>query len=125
MTKIHFQIIAVSLEEGLEIFDYIKTPNIAVIDALIASMNFPFIFPPYKFQFTQDDYYNKKTFIDGGLLDNFPMHLLSRDAVGLKVSFESINNIDMPIFYLGKLFEIISKRMRDLSPFKSENIIEI
>lgn len=50
-----------------EYFDYTNTPNTKVIDGMRVSFSFPFYFTSPKFK---DCYY-----VDGGLLDNFPVHL--------------------------------------------------
>lgn len=48
-------------------FDYRLTPNMPVIIAIRASMSLPFIFGSVK--------YNGLTYVDGGLLNNFPINL--------------------------------------------------
>lgn len=48
-------------------FDYIITPNMPVIIAIRASMSLPFIFGSVN--------YNGLTYVDGGLLNNFPVNL--------------------------------------------------
>lgn len=51
--------------------DYLNTPNMPVIRALQASMALPFIFASVN--------YRGLTYIDGGLLDNFPVNLFEND----------------------------------------------
>jgi NTE family protein len=49
------------------LFDYQLTPNMPVITAIRASMTLPFVFGSVK--------YNGLTYVDGGVLDNFLIHL--------------------------------------------------
>lgn len=74
--KVDFTIVATCLQDGVHYISHKKYPNFKVYDALIASMNVPFVFPPYEI--------DGKSYIDGGMIDNFPMHLLGVDAVGLR-----------------------------------------
>ncbi len=64
-----------------EYFDYTNTPNTKVIDAMRVSFSFPFYFTSPKFK---ECYY-----VDGGLLDNFPVHLfhnaLSSEILAIKL----------------------------------------
>ncbi len=105
-------------EEGIVQLSHIDTPTMPVITAITCSMAFPFIFPPINYKGNQ--------FIDGGLLDNFPLGLLSENAIGLKVNFKPIDgstSTHNPILYIGKLFEIISQRFRYLNPITNNNVI--
>lgn len=97
---------------------HINTPNVPLITAINCSMAFPFIFPPISYLDCQ--------FIDGGVLDNFPIDLLSDKALGLKVNFKPIDgftSIKNPISYIGKIFELISQRFKDLKPNISTTIV--
>lgn len=106
--------------EGINYFSHKHTPNIPLIVAINASMSFPFIFPPIIYK----DY----QFIDGGVLDNFPLDQVSENAVGLRVNFMPIDGLHStrsPISYIGKLFELISQRLKHLSPGTSNNIVMV
>jgi NTE family protein len=116
-TGTHFIVITTCIEDGIVEMDHETHPDMRLFDALVASMNFPFVFPPYVI--------DGKRYVDGGVLDNFPMHLLGPEAVGLKVNFKAIDNIDSPFSYIGKLFELISLHSRSLKPASSTNIIMI
>ena len=81
----------------------------SLFNAVNCSMAFPFIFPPMEYKGCQ--------FIDGGVLDNFPMDLLSVNAIGLKVNFKPIDSSTStknPISYIGKIFELMSNRFKIL-----------
>lgn len=59
-----------------EVFSAIHTPDVAVADAVRMSMSMPIYFEALRFdgqQFGQGDYY-----VDGGLYDNFPMHIFDQ-----------------------------------------------
>ena len=57
---------ATCLETGqIEIFDHEKTPNLQISKALRMTISVPVLFTPVK--------WNDKTYVDGGLLDNFPI----------------------------------------------------
>jgi predicted acylesterase/phospholipase RssA len=73
-------------------FDHIHTPNIKVTDAIRMSTSIPFVFTRIT--------YNGDVHVDGGLISNFPMHLVEDDipnVLGVRlVSMEenALNNID-------------------------------
>ena len=64
-----------------EYFDYVHTPNTKVSDAIRISLSFPFYFTSPKFK---ECYY-----VDGGVLDNFPIHLFhnapSHEILAIKI----------------------------------------
>lgn len=60
------------------IFSATTTPNVAVADAVRMSISVPFLFEGLKFDgssFGSGDYY-----VDGGLLDNYPIHIFDDPA---------------------------------------------
>lgn len=66
-------IIATNLSKNKEIiFDYINTPDEHVLDAILASINLPILFP--KFEINGDIY------IDGGFSNNFPINHYISDS---------------------------------------------
>ncbi len=59
-----------------EVFSAVDTPNVAVADAVRMSMSIPIFFEALRFdgqRFGDGDYY-----VDGGLYDNFPMHIFDQ-----------------------------------------------
>jgi predicted acylesterase/phospholipase RssA len=106
--------------EGIVYLSHKHTPDMSLFTAVNCSMAFPFIFPPVN--------YKGCHFIDGGVLDNFPLDLLSIDAIGLKVNFKQIDSSTStknPISYIGKIFELLSNRCKFLKDEKHKNIITI
>ena len=74
-----------------EVFSALHTPNVAVADAVRMSMSIPIFFEALRFDgksFGDGDYY-----VDGGLFDNFPMHIFDQpELAGRNWSFrEGIN----------------------------------
>jgi len=60
-----------------EVFSVANTPNVAVADAVRMSMSIPIFFEALRFngqQLGDGDYY-----VDGGLFDNFPMHIFDQE----------------------------------------------
>jgi hypothetical protein len=107
-------------KEGINYFSHKETPDMPLIVAIMASMSFPFIFPPVVYK----DFH----FIDGGVIDNFPLDQVSEKALGLKVNFspiDGLNSTKSPISYIGKLFELISQRIKSLNPGTTKKIVNI
>ena len=125
ITKIHFTCTTTCIystnneyQEGVVFLSHIHTPTMPLSTAINCSMAFPFIFPPV--------YYAGCQFIDGGVLENFPIDLLSEKALGLKVNFRPIDgstSIKNPISYIGKIFELITFRFKTLKPETNVNIV--
>jgi NTE family protein len=51
-----------------------KFPNVKLIDAIMSSMCVPFMFYPKKYNFLNDE---KDLFVDGGIVDNFPLFIFN------------------------------------------------
>lgn len=95
------------IQDGLVILSSDKTPNMPIFYAILSTMALPFIFPPV--------WYESKTYVDGGVLDNFPIRFLSKDALGLTVSNRPFEMDPSSVFsYIAKLFELISQQTRKL-----------
>ena len=69
-----------------EVFSVLSTPDVAVADAVRMSMSIPIYFEALRFDgksFGSGDYY-----VDGGLFDNFPMHIFDQpELAGRNWSF--------------------------------------
>jgi NTE family protein len=73
--KINLVIVATNLNNLKSMyFSYINYPDMPIADALRMSMSIPFLFYPVKFE---DNIY-----IDGGLIDNYPLHVFDGDYPG-------------------------------------------
>ena len=106
--------------EGLNYLSHITAPKMPLIIAINCSMAFPFIFPPV--------IYEGGHFIDGGVLDNFPVNIVSSSALGLRVNFKTLDgsiSIKNPISYVGKIYELMSLRFSHLINKNLENTINI
>ena len=122
-TGIDFTIVMVSLENGLIYASYKNKPNMTLLSAVLASMNFPFVFPPFE----TSDGLSKDIYVDGGLLDNFAIHLLGPRAIGLTSvkKQRTLTDITSPFSYFIKMTELVGSLVRDLRRPHSEYIIEI
>lgn len=61
--------------------DHINEPNLKVVDAIRMSMSIPLLFTAC--------HYNGKVYVDGGILDNFPISIFDpsdKSVLGLKIS---------------------------------------
>jgi NTE family protein len=68
-SRIKFTVPALNITDSrIDYFDYENTPNIKVIDAILASSSIPLLFPPVKL--------NNKFYYDGGLCNNCPVNIV-------------------------------------------------
>lgn len=110
-------------EHRVEFFDHEKSPGMSVALALRMSISLPFIFSPIKYQ--------NKYYVDGGLLDNFPIHLFmdQRKVLGIRLpnsieSYTNINNLEEYLYHLwGCVYTEIAKTK--ISNLKETNIIDL
>ena len=116
-TNIHFIVCTTCLDEGAVYMDHINTPDVLVYSAIIASCNLPFIFDPYVI--------TDKKYIDGGVLENFPMYLLSNKAYGIRTRNHRTNDITTLSNYLLKLSDICYQHLSKFKNYDPENVIEI
>jgi predicted acylesterase/phospholipase RssA len=87
LTKKKLIITATSLNRRkTKYFDYINTPNHKISDVVRASMGIPILFTTVK--------QGKEHFVDGGLLDNFPLHLFKNTPPGeiIAIKFKKSNH---------------------------------
>lgn len=69
LTGIKFTVVTTCIEECKAYYmNYENEPDMPLWKACLMSSNVPFIFPPFE--------YNGKHYIDGGLIDNFPLQYL-------------------------------------------------
>jgi len=101
-----------------EFFSYQTTPDVAVADAVRMSMTIPIFFEAVRFdgkKFGKGDY-----FVDGGLFDNYPIHLFDQP------DFARLN----PFYRNGINWETLglflkSEEMEDMhDPIMPDNLIE-
>ena len=102
-------------EDGLTMFSYTHTPKMPVYYAIIASMTIPFVFPPLV--------YNNKRYVDGGVLENFPMYLLSKDSVGFRVNSKPIEADVTNMSYLFKILNLMTTYMRNVRKFEGKGYV--
>ena len=80
-THVKLTITGVNLSyNNCEYFNYINTPSMNIVDALLISMNIPILCAPFN--------YNGNNYIDGAVLDPFP-HNYNKDTVKLNLIVHS------------------------------------
>ncbi len=89
---------AISLEKGLEYISHITEPNMKIIDQLISTISIPFVFSP--------NIVGEKTYIDGGLLDNYSIGMLdtNSECIGIIVRCKQI-----PYVHTGNIVSFIKR----------------
>ncbi len=106
----------------LEYMSYENFPDLPVYLAIRMSTCIPIVFSPVKF--------NNKMYIDGGLIENFPIHYVSDDklneVIGINIftDFADEIQIDNIITYITNIFDLIMMLMtkKFLDP-KYKNIV--
>jgi len=118
-SSILFTVNALNINDSkVEYFNYINTPNIKVIDAIVASSSLPFLFPPYKI--------NDKYYYDGGLCNNCPVNLVEElDSIAFDISLmEESNNSKFKLYDLLVSLTMMSNKLYRIDS-KSEIIYQI
>jgi NTE family protein len=102
-TSVEFIIGTVQLDHGLVFISHKTMPNMKVADALICSMNIPIVFQPYKVDGLH--------YVDGGLINNFPIHLLDRNrGLGLVTSRAKMTG---PFGTIDSLINTVNKHLNN------------
>lgn len=107
-------------KEGVIYFNHLDHGDIPVTFAIIASMTFPFIFPPME--------YEGSYFIDGGVVNNFPIEKIDKDGLGICPVYDQLNGLECtrnPISYCNKIFELMSNHISLLKNITYDNILII
>lgn len=97
-TKKNLNVVAISLSnKEIVTFNYINTPNIDVIDTIIASSSIPILFPPKKIENIE--------YFDAFMINNFPINIFKNDlknTIGIRITtnmYQSKNeNTDITIY---------------------------
>jgi predicted acylesterase/phospholipase RssA len=79
-----------------EYLDYNSYPDLPCITALRMTSNLPFLFYPF--------YYNKQLYIDGGIINNFPISILNTNDKALALQ---LLDIKTPKSHDGKSFRLL------------------
>jgi len=116
--NITFTVTALNIKRGdAEYFNYINTPNIKVIDALVASCSIPLLFPIYKI--------NNDFYCDGGLCNNFPTNLFDDFyTIGFNLFDEPVINTNNSVSLLDVLNCVVNIANKEYKADK-ENVFII
>ena len=102
-------------QKKLEMLNYETSPDIPCLIAIRMSCNLPLIFDRFKYM---DSYY-----LDGGLIDNFPIHLVGEEkALGINLCADDIVNADEKFRFLDYIYDIICIPINENAKLKSQNI---
>ena len=104
-TNKHLQIgISNITDNKFELWDHINNPNTSVITAVALSCNVPIVFQPTKI--------NNKLYLDGGLLNNFPVNFIPnsqfKNTIAIASDSKYPDNFNNVFEYLGKVIFIIA-----------------
>lgn len=109
-----------------EYINYINYPDLSCLDAIRMSSNIPFIF--------NDFIYNSHEYIDGGIIDNFPLSVLNnskfynKKAIGIYLHYSKITmNIkdNYIIKQIDKFYNVIMASSRENKEIPSNLEIDI
>lgn len=106
----------------IEFFDYINSPDCKIIDALIMSISIPLLFNPIK--------YNDQYYVDGGLIDNYPITYFEnerKETLGILVSSNTINRFNInniEDYLVGLCMASFSKLIKNtINNFKKNTVV--
>ena len=85
-SKILFTVNAINIGDSkLEYFNYLLTPDIKVLDAIMASCSLPLLFPSYQI--------NEKYYFDGGIVNNCPIDMVDElFTLAFDLTLENVSN---------------------------------
>jgi len=111
-SKIKFTVNALNITDSiLDYFNYELTPDIKVIDAIMASSRLPVILPPYNI--------NNKLYYDGGLCNNCPVDFVDEvDSMAFDVDCGGDSSTDINLI---KLINTIAKIANNSIPKDTYN----
>ena len=102
-------------KKKLEILNYKTYPDLPCLIAIRMSCNLPLIFDRFKYM---DSYY-----LDGGLIDNFPIHLVNdENALGINLCADDIISTDETFRFLDYIYDIICIPINENSKLKRQNL---
>ena len=107
LTKIKFIITGTCVNtHSTEYFSHESNPNMKVLDAIRITISIPLIYNAF--------HYNDKIYVDGGILDNYPIHLFNehkKHTLGFLINAQEHLKPDNLTNYIIALLMCISKRL--------------
>lgn len=130
ISGIHLTIVTVCLNNNRVVYlNHIDYPDLELRKALLMSSSIPGVFPPVE--------YKNRLYIDGGLIDNNPIHILSEDAWGICQDVDQIddeikinNMFDYTIYIMRTIYNNVNvinktKKGQTLIKVKIDNTIGV
>ena len=117
--KKKINIVVTNITDGVEeIFSFDDTPKTSVLIAIRMSIAVPIIFTPVE--------YNNKKYLDGGLVNNFPInHVKSENYLGIACNFNIKKNLSLFHEYIFNFLHITIKTisLKNITKNNIERII--
>lgn len=102
-------------KKEMQVLNYETFPDLPCLIAIRMSCNLPLIFDRFKYM---NSYY-----LDGGLIDNFPVHLVKDEkALCINLSTHKTMNTDDNFRFLDYIYDIICIPMNETAKLKNQKI---
>lgn len=108
-----------------EYIDYCSHPNIPCLTVLRMTSNLPFVFSPFK--------YENQIYIDGGVLNNFPISQIEKEDIAIGINLISKENESSsksknknkkkPFSFFNYVFEIIYIPIHNMQKYLRKEVI--
>lgn len=105
-TNIKLTLTSLCVNDGEILYiNYETCPNLKIIHGIRMSISIPFLFTAVK--------YNKKYYVDGGIFDNFPIHLYPpENTLGINIQNENCSEIHNVEQYIHTLFNCVLNKVQ-------------
>jgi len=119
LTNNNLTIIGTNFTKGIETaFNYINTPNMSILLAIRISISIPVIFTPV---FYENEYY-----IDGGIINNFPLkYCIIKNTIAIYIKNNINNKLNNIMSLITGCCNILVNTISLKDNIKTLNIIEI
>tara|TARA_B110000908_G_scaffold171663_2_gene235221 strand:+ start:1373 stop:2269 length:897 start_codon:yes stop_codon:yes gene_type:complete len=116
---IKLNVITTNITDGCEeVFNYLHSPNMSILITIRMSIAVPLIFTPVE--------YNNKKYLDGGLVNNFPInHAKTKNYLGIASNYNSTFNLDYLSEYIFNFVNLAIKTitLKNITKFNKFRLI--
>lgn len=110
--KVSFHVVVTDITNNtLKIINEKNFPDLSIVDAMVASMSLPVIYSPYKSP-------SGDLWIDGGVLDNFPIHLYNehpKEVIGFDITVSDEFKVDSLPSLLQRVLKVSRSRNDEIA----------